>query len=1493
MTNEGFDTEEVKDVQIKEEDLTDEKLVDSFSGEILDAVKAYLISIKKYELLSTEEFNAIARRYKTTHSEKDRCKMVEANLRLVVKTVRDYGRVSTSLEFLDLIQEGNIGLMKAVEKFDPDRGIKFSTYATHWIRQAISRSTYDNSTTIRIPVNMRSDFYRYLKFKSSYQKEYGTSATKEIILESLNIAEDKYNIFIHIENSVSNLASLNSLIASDDTGNSELEDFVEDKKYNAYQNVLNGINDRALLYNLKSSLPKIWYYVLYYRILCDDPLTLEATGDRLGLTRERVRQIEAKALSKAEFIIKKPRKMDNSIKKEDVLPEPFEKLVILGYLKENLPKEQYYLFYHIWFKKEDVFNMFSFEVAKIAYEVYEKILISYRDLFNNHESYLKAIKYIIKNGKVSTIFDKDILPLEYSKVYLLMKDIKREDLAGLIDDSNLDSNLVNDYFDKEFETIHPSRLEHSLKYLNVNYYGYNADRKNLPINALYKVYLDNRDEFSDSVSTLLESTLFSTITGKKFHGEKNNRIVAQIDYAIFRLEAMYYNIDNYFKYEIPVSALLKIINDPKNKYSSDDIDLLTKRYYEKISIKDLASMYELPYETIHDSLRTLYDHAIQIYLNRTNRIKIDDEERYKKYILDPRYMMSKNTREACKLFFMEHMNYAEIAKKMEIDNTSKVSNLITEAVRKMDMWYYGIEREFIYPSEAIYEVLDKYNYPSLSRDIIINRFIKGYSSKDNSEILGVSQRYINGVVSEFINKYNDYYSRIELTLEDIKHEVLCPYSESILDDSERKFLSYYFGIKTKCNSEGKKYECSEIQELMYIPYRRVSAYKANILLKIRERKCGLIEPDFSTFTKGEINALLEDPCLPISDYEKELLKAIKGLGSYYYPVSYLASTYGYSENSIIRRIKRAYLSIKKYQDGNLEPKMDYETVVVPMLKYFPKFDQAVLTKRFKNKLTVDNIGKLYGLDKEQSWKLVDRVEKRLMYLLKYSDVKKFDFDYAREVMNEADLPFYGDKEKAINFYTSSFGDDGSMPVTKQGILDENNLSKYMNTSNYIKSLMIAVLKYRDGIRKNKNFTRTEIIDFYNKNKSRYSMTDRAKFETVINMFDSISLPIKEVYSDFVSYEMLKEKEGKLHYSADTGVREIKKIILENPYKLTHHQLEVLRNYFKIPKKDLMSGKDKNKIIKTLYPYLMAREIRMRKQEKRDTKMVIEEANLLNASLVSLNEDLEGNVKALVPHLMRKPCGDAKLILNDEGEFISKDDFEITSGEIIIILPERKDARILIATDDLNYVFAYIFNHIKGIDVLKNNSLIEKMYALKKFLINNSDRETYIKLFRGEMDRQTLLSLKTLPPDLKAFFLELIKIKNPSTINEDNMSNSEYARNTFVQNSYFFERIRSRIKNSDVNFIDDIHDYYREINLGRALCDKETTDCIDDLKMYRDYLLDGSSIVSYFDINSIDRIPEIYEEFDHEVKDLYVPFSKDRIAGRLVKTKVSNKNFTNK
>lgn len=258
-----------------------------------DSVRLYLREIGKIPLLTAEQELALAHR--VVAGEKDaKDKMAEANMRLVVSIAKRY--VGRGLDLLDLIQEGNTGLLRAVEKFDPDKGFKFSTYATWWIRQAITRAIADQARTIRIPVHMVETINKLLRTQRRLTQELNREPTNEEIAKEMEIEVEKVE---HIMKIKQDIHSLDQSVR-DDEEDSVLGDFVEDEDTISPEESAANQLLKEQVKDLLGSLSEREQKIVRLRFGLEDGKshTLEEVGQEFSVTRERIRQIEAKALAK-------------------------------------------------------------------------------------------------------------------------------------------------------------------------------------------------------------------------------------------------------------------------------------------------------------------------------------------------------------------------------------------------------------------------------------------------------------------------------------------------------------------------------------------------------------------------------------------------------------------------------------------------------------------------------------------------------------------------------------------------------------------------------------------------------------------------------------------------------------------------------------------------------------------------------------------------------------------------------------------------------------------------------------------------------------------------------------------------------------------------------------------------------------------------------------------------------------------------------------------
>ena len=286
-----FDSEDEEEL-IDDESLTRAGSFDEIAD---DSVRLYLSEIGKVPLLSAEKEFELAKKVKAG-DKKAFDQMAESNMRLVVSIAKKYS--GRGLDLLDLIQEGNTGLLRAVEKFDPDRGFKFSTYATWWIRQAITRAIADQARTIRIPVHMVETINKLMRTQRRMTQELNREPTIEELGKELEMEPEKVEYVMKIKQDIT---SLDAGVGKDgDEEDSVLGDFIEDEDIVTPEESASTQLLKEQVQDILSSLSDREQKIIKLRFGLENGKnhTLEEVGQEFAVTRERIRQIEAKALAK-------------------------------------------------------------------------------------------------------------------------------------------------------------------------------------------------------------------------------------------------------------------------------------------------------------------------------------------------------------------------------------------------------------------------------------------------------------------------------------------------------------------------------------------------------------------------------------------------------------------------------------------------------------------------------------------------------------------------------------------------------------------------------------------------------------------------------------------------------------------------------------------------------------------------------------------------------------------------------------------------------------------------------------------------------------------------------------------------------------------------------------------------------------------------------------------------------------------------------------------
>lgn len=1199
-------SEEYEDIIINSDELVDEALLADYedNSEVYDVVRSYLKELEQYPLLSDEETDYLIMQYKLKGDMDAREKLINHNLRLGVWAIKHRRHVTKSYEFIDLVQTASLGIIQAVDRFDMNNGALLSTFMVKCIYTKVHRDLAENDRAIRYPVYFITLMFKYNRFKRDFFNEHGYEATIDEICEYLGVDEAKVKEIEHILMSTDDPDSLNRELKNTDHDASFLEEFVEDTNVTGFADFDNYIDDKILLDKLKKNLPEQVYYALYHNVLAKNKMNLRDVADRLGVSHTRVQQLIDMAfnrIKKTSMFKRYKGENLNYLTKVDVKPIDFPKKVIILYLKERVTEEEYSYLYDIYFLGQDP------EVFMRKYHIKESTFREFREYMEDNfkeflnptrELYTQIVQNVKQKYTISQIFAMDISPVVDNSLEVKERIdalTKEELIASLGDEydklTSEQKKLIDDYYDNSKYTNKGYATLLNAK-INLALLGY-KEKKNF-INNLYKTYLNNKDLFDREYQEFLEGVMFRDITGKKVcydytFGRRKN-------ITILRLAQLYYKIDNYFSYELPSAVIAKVLEEYDYLFTEDEIKGLKLHYLNpegNLNYKELMEVFHMKKSDITALLVPSYARVVSLYLGVYRNTLIKNEDIYMKYVNDPNFPLLERTREVCRLRFDKHLDYKEIGeilgieddqdkgKKSKTTATQKVSNILNKATFLIDCHHYNVNNDSVYEEDKILAILNtRDKYTELEKKIIIEHFINKREAPEVCKNYKIDKPTYHNLLANFHHTYLRTYAKSPVTKQDIERELLLHSSDCILNDTQRVVLAYYAGIKCDYNRKGEILDKEKIKSILGLDE---NGYKNSLtvgLLLIGSKIAGIIGSSLGRLTRDDVSRYLKDANIPLSNKEKELLKSIKGIEGETLSLEDIAKRDNVNIGSVKRRVMRAYVAILKYADGLNDKKIDYEKDVLPRLKYFPLIEQVQLKEMYKDELPTSYFMEKYHLTKEQAWALMGRLEKRINYLIKYRFARKFDFDYAREVLDKKDLPFYGDYDVARTYYDRYFGDDGLEPERRSELVEDLNLNEEFKTSAMLRNLMVSVLMYKDGYRKPKTISIDEVKNYYERNKDNISPSKQKLFLSTIR----INNPDR--VNETVAYEILKERGEVIFDIESISQDEAINLIRENPYKLTDSQLNFIRAMHNIPKRYLMSGKSKHKLYKLVEPYVL-------------------------------------------------------------------------------------------------------------------------------------------------------------------------------------------------------------------------------------------------------------------------------------------------------------------
>lgn len=1126
-----------------------------------DNLHDFLLIIKRYPVATDEVNRELIAEVRMGNQEK-REEMINRNLRLVVSHVFKTKKDIDSQQKIDLIQEGILGLMNAIESYDPEKG-SFSTYATKAIDSYIKRYLgYD--TTIRRPESFNTQKRKYNRLINDYLSKCEPIPADSEICDILDITKETL-VQIREDNKL-NTQSLETPLK--DGEESTIGDFIPSTE-EGYSSTLNDMVDEEVKGILKIVLKPFDYYIMYRRILSESSFTLEEVGNEFEITREAIRSKEERILRRLRNFFDRDRNLSTSFKKvsygkdiENFVVEPLSPRKIVEYLfvRDLLTDDE----------RQDLKKMFFSDYKKDK-NINPTLLSRVDDIVEkNRELFAQFYHSIISDFKTS-IFDvdleMDLTPYKKDEkyTYLLWKDKSYEDFLR---ETNSKNGEINRHLESKIKAFFNVRENPNIKRyqceqkLNFLIFGINRSEE-IPKEKRFKAFIENIEQFSYEQQTYLY-WFFGKITTEEAKERCPKLELFHDKYNLYlKLQMIYFGIKSYRNYDFTKDKYLSIRKKAIWEMDEYYINLLDYFYGLKDGRRktheEMATFLGESLLKAKEKIRTAKLQAGSIYLDKNYTISLDLDI-YRDYIKSNNIVFSEPTNTIIQMHLFEGKPYKEIEAALGLANI-QVSNFITNALWQIDFHRFGIiENETFYVKKDMLHVLN-----SSFRDESIKEILRLYIETEDANAVAKKYNISSSRVKEYFRKlyrsYKNYQIKnFKIDIEDIKNEINSNPSETVLTEEEKKLVALEYGIKCPYNPFGLKEKSSNKRLL------------DKALTKIKEKNLCFLRNPLDFIKKEELIDFLKDPHLPIEDYEKELLKDIYGINEPYLTIDEASVKYGMTPRSTLRRIQRATVKIRRYEQGEIKGKIDYDIDIYPYLKFFPKNDQKILIMIYKEKKTTKDLAKELSITISQA---INISVKLRMYLMDLKNEKRkgIDFDYFWSHVHDADIPYYGDKQLAISICYDFYEKRMTIP---------NLVKKYPQFSNSIitrcvLTLPIAVMKRKEGIVRAVDITNEEIERYYNENNRHMSVRHKTFYDYYLNSIKKGITFTKNPFCSELILDILRTRPEYIDLST-VSKETILNIIETYRDKLSPVMIQKLVYLFKLNPRDYMSGSDINQVL---------------------------------------------------------------------------------------------------------------------------------------------------------------------------------------------------------------------------------------------------------------------------------------------------------------------------